>query len=217
MEAYRAVFEDGTRRLAEWAARTKPARLVFTSSTSVYAQTDGSVVTESSLAEGAGETGRILRAAEDVCLSSMPAGTRVTVLRVAGIYGPGRGHLFLKYLRDEAVITGDPGRWLNQAHRDDVAGAIQHLLEAETAPELLNVADNEPVRQEAFFRWLSERLGRAMPPAGEAPKGRKRAVTNKRVSNERLRRELGYRLRYPTFREGYRAEMERLGLPINRS
>lgn len=217
MEAYRAVFEGGARLLADWLAKHPPNRFVFTSSTSVYAQTDGSEVSEGSPAEGAGETGRILRAAEDAFQTSLTRPGQACVLRVAGIYGPDRGHLFLKYLRDEAQITGSPDRWLNQVHRDDVAGAIHHLLAADEVPAMVNVADDEPVGQGTFFQWLAARLGKPMPPVGETVKKRKRTATNKRVANRLLRDVVGYHLQYPTYREGYLAEMERLGLAISRS
>ncbi|MGB0579408.1 MAG: NAD-dependent epimerase/dehydratase family protein [Limisphaerales bacterium] len=210
IESYRDVFEKGSRLLARWLGNHPPKRFVFTSSTSVYAQTDGSVVDEGSPAEGAGETGKILRGAEDEFLAACD---QSKILRVAGIYGPGRGHLFLKYLADEARLTGDPGRWLNQVHRDDVVGAIQALLPNNAAPPVTIVADDEPVTQSDFFTWLSERLGKSMPPVAEAPTKRKRALTNKRVANTQLR-ELGYQLRFPTFREGYLDEMKRLALPI---
>ena len=63
-----------------------------------------------------------------------------------------------------------------------------------------------------FFRWLSETLGKNMPPfvARRRPRRGKRAVTNKKVSNRKLRMELGCPLRYPTFRQGYTAEIQRL-------
>lgn len=212
MDAYRAVFDTGTTLLCEWLRRHRPQRFLFTSSTSVYPQTDGGVVNENSPASGAGETGRILAAAESAFLHAADEDMRTTILRVAGIYGPERGHLFLKYLKNEATITGDPNRYLNQIHRDDVVGAIAHLLSSETAPNVLNVADNEAVRQQAFFQWLSEQLGKPMPTHNQDPGKRKRAVTDKQVANNRLTDEVRYQLKFPTFREGYRSEIERLGL-----
>ena len=207
MDAYRAVFEDGTANLCGWLNRWRPSRFVFTSSTSVYPQVEGAQVDEDSPAAGAGETGRILAAAESAFLEQPQS----TMLRLAGIYGPDRGHLFLKYLNDEAQITGDPNRYLNQIHCGDVVAAIRHVLQLGSPPERLNVADNEPVKQVDFFKWLSERLGKDMPSANLDPGKRKRAMTNKRVSNRRLLA-TGFELKYPTFREGYKSEIMRLGL-----
>ena len=96
-------------------------------------------------------------------------------------------------------------------HRDDVAGCIAVALAKGRPGEIYNAVDDEPVTQVDFFRWLSEALGRDMPPFGAAAQaGRKRGATSKRVANLKLKTELGYRFRYPTFREGYSAEIARL-------
>jgi nucleoside-diphosphate-sugar epimerase len=131
---------------------------------------------------------------------------------VAGIYGPDRGHAFLQYLRDEAKIAGRGERWLNMIHRDDVVGAIIAALQSGRPGEIYNVSDDEPVPQIHFFRWLSETLGKNMPPfvPESAAGASKRGSTNKKVMNRKLRMELGYQLRYPTFRQGYTAEIKRL-------
>jgi nucleoside-diphosphate-sugar epimerase len=97
-------------------------------------------------------------------------------------------------------------------HRDDVIGAITAALKNGRPGEIYNVVDDEPVPEIHFFRWLSETLGKNMPPFSEDAPGspRKRVPTHKKVSNRRLRMELGCALRYPTFRQGYTAEIKRL-------
>lgn len=213
-DVYRAVYLEGTRNLLAWLAGGAVRRFVHTSSTSVYGQTDGGEVTEESAAEPRAETGRLLVETENLLLAAVrerdfPA----VVLRVAGIYGPERGHLFQQYLRDEAHISGEGSRLLNMIHRDDVVGAAIAALERGEAGRIYNVADDAPVSQLDFFRWLSEQLGKPLPPFASAEEnaGRKRGVTNKRVSNRRLREELGCGLKFPSFREGYAAEMRRAG------
>ncbi len=119
-EQYRRVYLDGARSLR---AAFPAARFLFTSSTSVYAQVDGAWVDEASPAEPDRETGRVLRETETLVLAA-PGGT---VARLAGIYGPGRSALRRKFLAGESVIEGDGGRWLNQIHRDDAAGALFRL------------------------------------------------------------------------------------------
>jgi nucleoside-diphosphate-sugar epimerase len=101
---------------------------------------------------------------------------------------------------------------INMIHRDDVAGATLCALEYGVAGQVYNVADNEPVTQRVFFEWLSSQLGKPMPPpATEEENARhKRGLTQKKVSNRKLKAELGFQLRYPTFREGYAAEIRRL-------
>mgnify|MGYP003335250383 FL=1 len=209
-EVYRAVYRDGTRNLLAWLADIGVRRFVHTSSTSVYAQTDGGWVTEDSVAVPQAETGRVLVETENLLLTAArERGFPAVILRVAGIYGPERGHLFQQYLRDEARLSGDGSRWLNMIHRDDVVGAAIAALERGAPGRIYNVADDEPVSQLDFFGWLAGQLAKPLPPAADettsAP--RKRAVTNKRVSNRRLREELGYALKFPTFREGYGEEL----------
>ena len=193
-EAHRAVFIDGSENVHEWLANSK-ARLLFTSSTSVYPQTDGGWVDEECPDEPEAGTGHTLALAEEMWLDSA-----ATILRVAGIYGPERGYLYQQFLKGEAVLP-EGERWLNMIHRDDVVGAILAAMEIE--PGIYNAADDEPVTRRAFFEWLSERLDRPMPPPGEVT-ARKRIPTNKRVRNAKLKA-AGWQLKYPTYREGYEA------------
>ncbi len=213
-DAYREVYLHGTRNLLEWLRTAPPKQFVYTSSTSVYGQNDGSLVKETSPTEPASVTSRLLVEAEKLLLEA--ARTRqfpAVILRVAGIYGPGRGHLFLQYLRHEAKIAGHGERLINMVHRDDLVGAIVAALKQGRPGEIYNVVDDEPVAQIQFFRWLAEALGNWMPPfAAETEEAeRKRGRTDKRVSNRKLKRELGYQFKYPTFRQGYAAEIQRLG------
>ncbi|HEX9046318.1 MAG TPA: SDR family oxidoreductase [Verrucomicrobiae bacterium] len=210
VDEYRRLYIEGNRNLALWLARAPLKKFVYTSSTSVYGQTDGSFVTETSPAEPAEETSQALVAAERVLQDAATKGKLpAVILRVAGIYGPGRGHWFKQFVRGEARIEGDGSRWLNMIHRDDVVGAIIAALEHGRAGEVYNAADNEPVTQLQFFEWLAEKLNQPLPPKVPAEEiaRRKRGVTNKRVSNEKLRRELKYVFRFPDFRAGYAAEI----------
>jgi nucleoside-diphosphate-sugar epimerase len=207
VEAYRAVYLEGTKNLL---SHLQFQKYTFTSSTSVYGQNDGSVVTEGSPAEPQSPTSRILREVEELLLQS---NRHAIVLRVAGIYGPERGALFMQYLRRDAFIRGDGNRFLNMVHRDDVSGAIMASLERGRAGEIYNVADDQPVAEAEFFEWLEKQLRRGFRPpriAEGTPGDRKRGITNKQVSNKKLREQLAYRCKFPTFREGYTAEIERL-------
>jgi nucleoside-diphosphate-sugar epimerase len=213
LEEYREVYLQGTRYLIEWLAPTPLKKFVYTSSSSVYGQTDGSQVKDTSPTEPASPTSRILVETEKLLLEAVHTKNFPAVLlRVAGIYGPGRGHLFLQYLRNEAKIIGQGERIINMLHRDDVVGAILAALKDGRRGEIYNAVDDEPVAQLHFFRWLSETLGKWMPPFAtkEESTPPKRGLTNKKVSNRKLKMELGYRFKYPTFRQGYTAEIQRL-------
>ncbi len=192
---YRDVYLRGCENLA----RAFPQRpILFTSSTSVYGQADGSWVTEESPAEPAGEKARILRAAEEVVLRQGGY-----VARLAGIYGPGRSHMLASLRRGEARLDPGPDRFLNQVHRDDIAAAIWFLLaDGRGNPGIYNVADNEPLPRNEALRWLARELDLPEPPAGESP-GRRRSASNKRVSNRKLRA-AGWSPRFPDFQTAMR-------------
>jgi nucleoside-diphosphate-sugar epimerase len=127
------------------------------------------------------------------------------ILRVAGIYGPDRGYWLKQFLKDEARIEGKGARILNMIHRDDVVGCIITALKSGRPGEIYNAVDDEPVSQRTFFEWLAGSLDKDLPPSvpEDTEAIRKRGVTNKRVSNRKLKTELGYRFKFPTFRQGY--------------
>jgi nucleoside-diphosphate-sugar epimerase len=212
-ENYREIYFNGTKNLIEWLAPNPPKKFVYTSSTSVCAQNDGSQVKESSPTKPTAETSKILVETEKVLLDAaaqkkFPA----VILRVAGIYGPDRGHWFKQFLKNGATMEGDGAHFLNMIHRDDLVGCIIAALKNGRAGEIYNAVDDEPVSQLHFFQWLAQAMDKPLPPS--APKNlfenRKRGVTNKRVSNRKLKMELGYQFKYPNFRIGYSAELLRL-------
>jgi nucleoside-diphosphate-sugar epimerase len=209
LEEYRQVYLEGTRNVLGWLRQSPPARYLYTSSTSVYGQSDGSIVDEKSATEPESATSGVLVETEQELLRA--DWMRPMVLRVAGIYGPERGHLFKQFVAGEAALRGEGETWINMVHLEDIAGSIIHLLEKGGGNEIYNVIDDEPVTQKDFFAWLATRLGKPMPPSAAPDLNRKRGLTNKRVSNGKLR-STGYLFRYPTFREGYESEIQRLKL-----
>jgi nucleoside-diphosphate-sugar epimerase len=211
-EAYRAVYLEGTRNLIAWLRAHPPQKLVYTSSTSVYGQSDGSWVEEISATEPAVETARILLETERLLLHAarqyrLPA----VILRCAGLYGYDRGYWLRQFLSGSARIEGRGGRFINMIHRDDAVGVILAALKAGPSGEIYNAVDDTPVSQLGLFEWLTAETGRPLPPSMPEETGevRKRGSTNKRVSNRKLKRDLGYEFKYPSFREGYAAELRR--------
>jgi len=192
LAAYRSVYLDG---LLNSIAAFKPRRVLFCSSTSVYAQTNGSTVDEDSEANPPRDTGLILRDAEGVALACGGY-----VARLAGLYGPGRSVLQRKFLTGEAVIEGDGERWINQIHRDDAARAISHLFTHRAEPGIYNVSDDISASQREIYRWLSDFYQKPLPPSGERPAPSRRGWSNKRVSNAKLRA-TGWSPLYPSFRD----------------
>jgi nucleoside-diphosphate-sugar epimerase len=193
LDAYRQVYLNGARSLLD---RFAGSKVIFTSSTSVYAQRDGSWVTEKSETKPARETGRILRETEQLVLAQGGV-----VARLAGIYGPGRSALLSKFLAGSAIIDPENDRFINQVHRDDIATALFLLLDRPSpAREIYNVVDDQPILQSECYRWLAAKLNRPIPPMGRSTAAPKRGASNKRVSNAKLRH-LGWAPRYPTFAE----------------
>jgi shikimate kinase/nucleoside-diphosphate-sugar epimerase len=192
-EAYAKVYVEGMRHLL---AAFPAAFPVFTSSTSVYPQTDGGVVTEASPAEPSRETGRLLREAEELTLAAGGA-----VARLAGIYGPGRSFVLKNLLEGKAVVetTADApdGRVLNQIHRDDAAAALAHLVMSRSAG-VFNVVDDVPMLQRECLERLAVMFSVMPAPDGAPDPERKRGWTHKKVSNEKLRRS-GWAPHYPEY------------------
>jgi nucleoside-diphosphate-sugar epimerase len=193
-DQYRRLYLEGARNILDVFPGTP---LLFTSSTSVYAQTNGAWVNESDPAEPVRDTGKILREAEKLVLDSDG-----TVARLAGIYGPGRSFLLERFLAGEAVLDRNRDRYINQIHREDAASALFLLTQGRSAG-IYNVVDNQPLLLSEAYTWLASELHRATPPEGIGRRNRKRGETNKRVSNEKLRT-LGWSPRYPKFADAMR-------------
>lgn len=201
VDLYRRVYLEGARNLLE---RCVGSTILFTSSTSVYAQNDGEWVTEESPAQPQHETGKVLREAEELVLARGGI-----VARLAGIYGPGRSALLQRFLSGEAIVDPENDRFVNQVHRDDIAAALLLLLDRHVdSGEIYNLVDDAPLRQSECYRWLAEKLNRPLPPAGRSTSQRKRGQSDKRVSNAKLRG-IGWSPRYPLFSEA----MEKSVLP----
>ncbi|HEY4272263.1 MAG TPA: NAD-dependent epimerase/dehydratase family protein [Candidatus Udaeobacter sp.] len=201
-EMYRRIYLNGARNLLD---SFPAATILFTSSTSVYAQRDGSPVTEESETKPIRETSCILLETENLILDKGGI-----VARLAGIYGPGRSALLSKFLNRTVTIDPENDRFVNQVHRGDIASSLFLLLNREPQPrgQIFNIVDDDPILQSDCYHWLARRLNRPLPPVGQSQQQRKRGDSNKRVSNSRLR-QLGWAPQYPTFADA----MEKSILP----
>lgn len=221
--AYKAAYVDGLNNLllSLSHATTPVRRILFTSSTAVYAQTDGGWVDEASEALPGGFSGmRTLQAEQLLTGCGIPS----VIVRAAGIYGPGRTRLIDEVRAGRASYDAARTEYTNRIHVDDLARAMSLLLLHPEPPRLVLAVDDEPAPRRQVLEWLAERLGvpapvgtdptaepaRGQPAAGSPAAGSpsigrpRRSDSNKRISNALLR-SLGVELEYPSFREGYAA------------
>lgn len=214
-EAARQIYVEALEGVIDsyGSRESRPDRLVYTSSTGVYGDHDGEWVDEQTPLEPTTDKTRVLVEAERIARErSAEYGIDGTVARFSGLYGPDRYRLE-RYI--EGPVTEG---YLNMVHREDAAGAVASLLTADRArDEAVLVTDDEPVDKWTFADWLAAECGLDSPPKrtkqqrltddGLSAAARRRILTSKRCSNEYLH-ELGYDLRYPTFRSGYRAAVD---------
>lgn len=205
-EAYRLAYVDGVRNLLAAPAlqRAAPRRIFFVSSTAVYAQDGGEWIDESSPAEATHFRARLLLEGERLLRGNATAATATSVLRLSGIYGPGRTRLIELVRSGRATYPSGPPRYANRIHRDDAAGALAHLLRGPTPSALYLGVDDAPVDLAEVLTFLAVELAAPLPRLEEAAGDASPERTSKRCSNALLHAS-GYRFRYPTYREGYGA------------
>ncbi|WP_347109098.1 SDR family oxidoreductase [Paenarthrobacter sp. S56] len=201
-EAYRAAYVDGLRNVLDALDRqaVAPRRILFVSSTAVYPDSAGAVVDETTPTEPSRFSGKVLLEAEEL-LFARARESEAAVLRLGGIYGPGRTRLIDQVRSGRAVIPGQP-KHTNRIHRDDAAAMIVHLATMPQRPESVYLGvDDEPAEYGDVLRFLAKELQLPEPPVGPASDG---GAGDKRCSNRRLR-STGFEFTYPTYKEGYRA------------
>ncbi len=197
--AYESIFLDGWENL--WhGLKQPPRRTLLVSSTAVFGQSDGSVVTEETVPEPARFNGKVLLQMEKLAASYTD---KLVILRVSGIYGPGREGLIRLAGSEGLEIQQFPPYFTNRIHRDDAVAALKHLLLLDDPHALYLVTDDQPVPRYTVLKWMAETVG-SPPPKGLSVKQGRRG---KRVDNQRLRRS-GLCLKFPDYRAGYSAILE---------
>ena len=196
---YEAIFIQGWKNL--WAGlKQVPGRTLLVSSTAVYGEPHGGLVNEETAPEPTGFNGKVLLDMEQ--LASRCAEDLV-IVRISGIYGPGRERLINLAASKGLEIQKSPPYFTNRIHRDDAAAALKHLLEIEQPQALYLATDDHPAPRYDVVSWLAKAQGQPAPVGliDEQANG------GKRVSNQRLR-ESGFRMSYPDYRSGYGAVLK---------
>ena len=201
---YRAAYVDGLQNILDALRASSPRlkRFIFVSSTGVYAQSDGKWVDEDSPAEQTHFSGATLLEGERIAQACpFPS----TVVRLGGIYGPGRTRLIESVKNGSATLPSNPA-YVNLIHRDDCAGIIRHLLTTPNSSALYLGVDNEPADRREILTWIANQIGATVPPVEEGAASARSQRGNKRCRNARIRA-AGYAFKYPTFREGLALEL----------
>ncbi len=205
LAGYQHSYVDGTQAVMAWAGQGRVGTLVYTGSTSVYPQDGGVRVDETAPLAPATERAALLLQAEALVQGAQSTLGRWFILRLAGIYGPGRHHIW-DQLRANEALAGTGEHRLNLIHLDDICAAIWACYGAPPAivNEIYNVADDQAGTKAELAEWLAARLG--LPPPRfdlQADSGRRGRMPDRVVLNAKLKQALGWRPAFPSFREGY--------------
>jgi nucleoside-diphosphate-sugar epimerase len=194
--AYDAIFIQGWKNL--WAGlKQAPARVLLISSTAVYGEDNGGFVDEETRPDPTRFNGRTLLQMEQL---AGRCSENLVVVRISGIYGPGRERLVRLAASDGLEVQQTPSYFTNRIHRDDAAAALKHLLEIDRPEALYLATDDQPAPRYEVIEWLAKSQGCASP-IGLSDEN---ASRGKRVSNQRLR-DSGFSLSYPDYKTGYAA------------
>jgi nucleoside-diphosphate-sugar epimerase len=202
-QAYRQAYLDGLAGFLQWLVDEgqRPKRIVMASSTSVYGQRRGEPIDEDSPTHPTHFRGETLLTSERLLAASDISSV---VVRLGGIYGPGRTSLIDRARRGELRLR-PAEHFTNRIHRDDAAGLMRHLLFHPDPEPLYLGVDHHSAEEAELYTWLAKAVGSEPPVEEEEEEDtprRRRGVGSKRCSN-RQAQSSGYRFRYPTYREGY--------------
>lgn len=200
--AYQHAYVNGLANVLDSLAEQghQLRRFILVSSTGVYSQDDGEQIDETSPAEPARPIVRPLLRGESIALAS---GLPVTVVRLSGIYGPGRDRIVRSVRDGSAVIERGSRAVLNHIHLEDCAGILAHMLSLPAPAPLYIGTDCEPVYKNDALSWIAQELGLPAPAQAPLSLTQKPRRGGHRFLRNRLLLASGYTFRYPTYREGY--------------
>jgi len=201
--AYRRAYVEANRALLAAAAARPVRAFVYTGSTGLFGQRDGSDVDERTPPAPATPSGSILAEAEALLGEAAGQGQPVRILRLSGLYGPGRTGIVERVRRGALALGPGDEAWMNFCHLDDAVAAALAALERGRGGAAYHASDARPMRRREVVAFVAGRLGIAPPRAAAppAPAGGS-AGTHRRVLAVRTRAELGLALRWPSIREG---------------
>ena len=207
-QGYISSYIEGQDSVMKWLQQGSVKTFVFTSSTSVYPQSGKRFVDETASCVGVSEKGGLLLAAEQKCFPPVSSISRSFILRLSGLYGPGR-HLLMNKVKQGEDIDGNEDRILNLIHRDDAANAVISCLQADASNlgRIYNVSDGTHATRGQIVAWLAESLNLSTPSfKGDDEEG----TPNRKVSNNRILDDLSWSPEYSNYQLGYQSIFENL-------
>ena len=184
----------------------------YLSTVGVYGDWHGEWVDETAVCQPVSERSLLRLQAERAWLDfADETGKRVELFRLSGIYGPGRSSVIDNLRAGTARRIVKPGQVFNRIHVDDIARVLAAAIDKDAMHRIYNVSDDEPAPSQDVVAYAAELLGMPAPPeiifseAGLRGMAASFWAESKRVRNDRIRRDLGVSLLYPTYREGLRA------------
>ena len=203
--SYQRAYLDANRTLLEAASRQHLQAFVHTGSTGLFGQRDGSDVDEGTPPAPTTPEGGVLVAAEARILAAATRGVPARIVRLSGLYGPGR--LWLLNGVAQGSITLGPGddAWLNACSQEDAVRTVVAALDRGRDGAIYHATDAQPMRRREVITWVAERLGMT---AGVSETGPGPAAPNRRILGARTRAELGLTLRWPSVLEGLEPFLE---------
>ena len=197
---YRSAYLAANRALLAAAERSGARAFVYTGSTGVFGQEDGSDVDESSPPRPSSANGEVLAEAERLVVGAAARGLRSSVVRLSGLYGPGRTGI-VERVRSGALALGlGDEAWMNFCHLEDAAAFVLAALDRAGPGAIHHGSDAHPARRREVVEWISARLGIPPPRGGGGRRG-----PDRRVLSALTREALGVALAFPSFRDGLAA------------
>jgi len=201
-EAYRSAYLTANAALLEAARRSGARSFVYTGSTGVFGQRDGGDVDEASPPQPASPSARVLVEAEQLVVGAGNGlGYPGQVLRLSGLYGPGRTGTVDRVRKGALALGPGDDAFMNFCHLDDAVAFVLAALDRGQAGATWHGSDAAPPRRREVVEWVAARLGIPpphLPEGAAAPPG-----PNRRILSARTREALRVTLRHPSFREGF--------------
>ena len=209
---YRQSYVDGQKVILDWANTQKLNNFIYTSSTSVYPQSGGVVVTEQMSTQDCSESALLLLESERLIQEQQSLFQKHYIFRLAGIYGPKRHYLLDQLKAGSSIIAGRGDYHLNLIHCNDAVNALLIALSSEKNVEsgIFNLSDGNPSFKHELVSYLASKLGLKQPvfdPSSTSLRVRHRegSMPDRIIANNKLIESFGWQPIFPEFRSGYEA------------